>query len=213
MKSSARTHGERRPPGRPGQAGWEADGGGERGRTTRGAGAPGAEHALERPQGRALREADGGGGGRVEDQGRRGGGGTRQGGHARKGSPGCLGGSPAAEGAGPGNLRAWSMRSRARACHAPLLRPALRPQRPSFFLRAPGVAAAEVPPGAWQGGRCWVQWISARRTRAARPVWCALRSLRVREAAPPVLSWRGRGDHSGSGSSRPRSVHTTLVEL
>lgn len=103
MKSSARTHGERRPPGRPGQAGWQADGGGERGRTTRGAGAQGAEHARERPQGRALREADGGDEGRAEEQGRRGGGGTRRGGHARKGSPGCPGVSPAVEGAGPGN--------------------------------------------------------------------------------------------------------------
>lgn len=116
-------------------------------------------------------------------------------------------------GGGAGELRTRSMRGRARACHAPLLLPALRPQRPCFFLRAPGVAAAGVPPGAWQGGRCWVQWISARRTRPARPLWCAQRSLRVRAAAPPVLSWRGRGvGHSGSGS-RPRSVHTTLIGL
>lgn len=38
------------------------------------------------------------------------------------------------------------MRGRARACHAPRFWPAPRPQRPSFFLRAWGVAADESAP-------------------------------------------------------------------
>lgn len=52
----------------------------------------------------------------------------------------------------------WSMRGRARACHAPRVWPALRPQRPSFFLRAQGVAAARAPPHTWVPA--WGKWVS-----------------------------------------------------
>ncbi|MEJ1287168.1 hypothetical protein NN561_018183 [Cricetulus griseus] len=107
-------------------------------------------------------------------------------------------------------LGARSMRGRACACHALLLLPALRPQRPSFFLRAPGVAAAGVPPGAWQRGRCWAQCISARQTRVRAPCLVRLESFGggCGRAVPSAM----RGGRGGPGS-RPRSVHTTLVRL
>lgn len=185
MKSSACTHRERRPPGRPGQASSEADGGGERGPHQKRGRNPEGGACAGVPTGLARSDADG----ELEkEQKRRGGGGTWPGEHAQKGSQGLIGG-PQVEGAGPKKiLRARSMRGRAHACHALLLQPALRPQRPSFFLRAPGVAAAGVPPCAWQGGWCWALCISARQTRAR-----ATRLVR-----PEALSWQGRLNLSGS---------------
>lgn len=97
------------------------------------------------------------------------------------------------------------------ACHALLLHPALRPQRPSFFLRAPGVAAAGVPPCAWQGGWCRVLCISARQTRAratclVRPEAPSWRGAAESQRFPARGRGGGRGGWSWGGGEMPKEA-------
>ena len=87
-----------------------------------------------------------------------------------------------------------SMRGRASACHAPLVPPATRPQRPSFFS-SPGSGRSLRPAqlrcsGPWRGGWVREEWgvgtcISARRgRRPVRPGLDALRPVAAVPAAP-----------------------------